>query len=78
MKLTLAEWRRARGISQEKMAEDLGVHINSYTRWEKNPLEIRYGNALTIANILNVSLDDILFVCDTTKNDNFTRKEVKE
>ncbi len=78
MKLTLAEWRRARGISQEKMAEDLGVHLNSYTRWEKNPLEIRYGNALTIANILNVSLDDILFVCDTTKNDNFTRKEVKE
>lgn len=77
MKLTLAEWRRARGISQEKMAEDLGVHLNSYTRWEKNPLEIRYGNALTIANILNVSLDDILFVCDTTKNDNLTRKEVE-
>lgn len=61
MKLTIKEWRRAKEISQEKMADLCGVHINTYRAWEDNPEEIRIGKAVLIANKLNIPLEDILF-----------------
>lgn len=62
MKLSLKEWRRAKGISQEKMAEVCKVHINTYRAWEEKPSEIKLGKAFDIANALNVSIDDIIFL----------------
>lgn len=69
-RLTLEEWRRARNVSQEKMAELCGVHINTYRLWEKSPGEIRIDNAIKIADFLNISLDDIILSANTTKRSN--------
>ena len=61
MKLTLEEWRRAKKISQEQMAELIGVHVNTYRAWEENPGDMRLSKASIIADRLNITLDDILF-----------------
>lgn len=70
MKLSLDAWRRARGVSQETMADVCGVHINTYRRWEENPGEMRYDKALKVVEFLRISLDDILLPLDTTETSN--------
>lgn len=67
MKLSLEAWRKARGKSQDEMANICGVHVNTYRRWEENPGEIRYDKALKIVGVLNIRLDDILLPSDTTE-----------
>lgn len=61
MKLTIKEWRRAKEITQEQMADSIGVHVNTYRAWEDNPEDIRIGKAVSIAEKLGISLEDILF-----------------
>lgn len=68
--LTLEEWRRARNVSQDKMAKLCGVHINTYRLWEKSPGEIRIDNAIKIADFLHISLDDIILSANTTERSN--------
>lgn len=65
--LTLREWRMAKEISQESMAEVCGIHVNTYRNWEKNPKEIPISKAYKIALALGVRMDQILFEANTTK-----------
>lgn len=60
-KLTLKAARMMRGISQEQMANKLSVHRNTYANWEEHPEDISIKNAEAISDILNVSLDRIIF-----------------
>lgn len=64
MKLTIAEWRRLKNISQEDMATSCGVHVNTWRYWEANPGCIKVTNAEVIAEKLGVSLLDIIFTSD--------------
>lgn len=61
MALTLRAWRLAREISQEKMADMLGIHVNTYQNWEKSPENISIGFARKISDILGVSENEIDF-----------------
>lgn len=61
MALSVRQWRLAKEISQSTMADKLGVHINTYISWEKNPERISIGCAKQISEIFDVSLDDIDF-----------------
>lgn len=61
-KFTLPEWRRLRNLSVEKMSELCGVHVNTYRNWERKPSTIKLVKAEMIANILDVSLSDIIFM----------------
>ena len=67
MGLTVKQWRLAKGISQEQMAEKCGVHRNTYASWEENPEDISVKNAKIIANALGESVDLIFFDNDSTK-----------
>lgn len=58
-KLTLRQWRLAREISIDKMAELLGIHPNTYRQWEAEPDQIAIGKAQQISEILRVPLADI-------------------
>lgn len=62
MRLKLCEWRRARGISQEEMAQKLDISKPTYFRWEKDPQNISIHNAERIAAILEVTIYDIIFL----------------
>jgi len=58
-KLTLRQWRLAREISIDKMAQALEIHPNTYAAWEQEPNKIPIGKAITIAEMLEVGLADI-------------------
>ena len=61
MDRTLAEWRRVKKISQEKMAQMLGVHVNTYAAWEKNKARMPVDKAFAAAKVLEVNIDSIIF-----------------
>ena len=61
MQLTIKEWRRARGITQEEMAKLCGVHVNTYRAWEDDPKQIKLEYAIMIADRLGISVSDIIF-----------------
>lgn len=61
MSLTVKQWRRAKDITQEQMAKELGIHVNTYQNWEEAPEKISIEKAVQIANIFNVPFDDVSF-----------------
>lgn len=63
--LTLKEWRRAKGITQQTMADALGVHVNTYAALEKEPERFKVGQAQILSDMLGVALSLIDF--NTTK-----------
>ena len=65
--LTIKQWRAVRGISQDEMATQCGVHRNTYASWESNPQNITISNAMKIAEILKISINDIFFTSNSTK-----------
>lgn len=67
MGLTVKQWRLAKEISQEQMAEKCGVHRNTYAAWEERPEDISIKNAKIIANALGESVDRI-FLTDNLQN----------
>lgn len=60
--MTVRAHRRAREISQEEMAYRLGVHVNTYQNWEKEPEKITIANATRIAEIFGVPVNEIEFL----------------
>lgn len=67
-RMRLDEIRRMRGYSQEYMAQKLGCHRNTYAKMEENPQDITMGQADKLASILNVSVNDIIFLKRTLQN----------
>lgn len=67
MALTVKQWRRAKDITQGQMADMLNVHINTYQKWETEPGKISIENAIKIAEILQIPIDEIIFKVDSSK-----------
>lgn len=59
--LTIKEWRRLKGITQEEMAAACGVHVNTYRSWEEKPEMIKLTNAQKISDRFGVPMGDIIF-----------------
>jgi transcriptional regulator with XRE-family HTH domain len=56
----LRELRSARGLTQTRLAELLGMPARSYNRWERGGHVPHLGMAIKIADILQVSLDELV------------------
>lgn len=67
-RMKLVEIRRMRGYSQEYMANKLGCSRSTYAKMEENPQNITMIQASQIADILNVSTDNIIFLDKTLQN----------
>ena len=67
-RMKLVEIRRMRGFSQEYMANKLGCHRMTYAKMEENPQDITMAQANKLADILNVSVNDIIFLYDILQN----------
>jgi len=52
--------RKKNGISQEKLAEQIGVSRQTISNWELGETSPNSEQLLLLANILNVSLDELL------------------
>lgn len=61
MKFTIKAWRCARGMTQAEFADKCGVHVNTVREWEKNPQSIKVSNAIRVAEVLGITLEDIIF-----------------
>lgn len=59
--MTVRAYRRALEISQESMASMLNVSVGTYQNWEKEPERITIANAVKIASIFGVSMNEIEF-----------------
>lgn len=62
MPMTIRAVRRAKEITKKEMAEACGVHENTYSMWEQAPEKISLKNAQIIAEKLDVSMDDLIFL----------------
>lgn len=60
--LKLIEWRRAKGFSQDKMADAVGMSRSGYALMEKNPESCKMGVAKKICKVLDVEIQDIIFL----------------
>lgn len=67
-RMRLDEIRRARSFSQEYMADKLGCHRNTYAKMEEKPQNITMEVADKIATVLNVSMNDIIFLEPNLQN----------
>ena len=56
----LNEVRKAKGISAQKMADELYINVRGYRRYESGDTTPPLYTALKIADILGVSLDYLL------------------
>ena len=61
LKLTLKEWRRAKGCSITKLANSLDVSFSTIMRWEENAEKMPIGKVVDACEVLGIRLDDILF-----------------
>lgn len=75
MKLTLKQARLLADLTQKEVAEILGVHVQTYMKWERNPEDMSVGTAKQLSKIFNVDFEEIFF----DKESNLIRHEkVKE
>jgi len=58
-KPTIRGLRRAKDISQQAMADKVGIHINTYRRLEKNPENASAKHVAVVAKLLGVTIEEL-------------------
>ena len=56
----LAQLRKQKGLSQEQLAEKLGLSRQAVSKWERAEASPDTDNLICLARIYGVSLDDLL------------------
>jgi transcriptional regulator with XRE-family HTH domain len=59
--------REQAGLSQQQLADRLGLTQRAYAHWERNPVALRPEQLLSLAEALNVSVDDLVGTNGTKK-----------
>ena len=52
--------RQQAGLSQQQLADRLGITQRAYAHWERNPVALRADQLLSLAQALNVSVDELV------------------
>ena len=52
--------REQAGLSQQELAERIGLTQRAYAHWERHPVALRADQLLKLAQALNVSVDDLV------------------
>ncbi|SEQ22446.1 DNA-binding transcriptional regulator, XRE-family HTH domain [Virgibacillus subterraneus] len=66
MELTLKQARQFSDLSQAEIAGMLGVHRQTYMKWERNPDEMPLGKAKEFSIFTKTPLDNIFFIPSST------------
>ena len=53
--------RIGKGLTQQEVADILGVHVTTYAKMEKNPEEVSIKDAKRFADIVGIPATDIFF-----------------
>lgn len=70
MAYTVRQSRMLAGITQNAIAEKLGIHPQTYSKMEKQPDHMTIAQAQRFAQIVGVPLDQIFFGTNLLKVDN--------
>lgn len=68
MMYSLKELRARKGLSQLETAKKLGVSAQTYNAWEADFGMVKARNAIKIANLFGVKVDDIFFDIELENN----------
>lgn len=61
MRLTMKQARVGAEMTQQQVADSLGVHVQTYQRMENNPEDISIKQGKKFADIVGVNFEDIFF-----------------
>ena len=73
----LYELRKQSGISQEELADKIGVSRQAVSKWERAEASPDTDNLILLAKIYNVSLDDIISEEDITEAEKVEKVEAE-
>ena len=59
MKLTMKEWRRAKGYSISRLANELDVSFSTIMRWEENVEKMPIGKVIEACSIYGINIEDV-------------------
>ena len=65
-KITVKAARVNAGLTQEELANKMGVHRSTISSWEINPSIMQIKDAELLCKILNISISKIFFGCNST------------
>ncbi|MDE6148829.1 MAG: helix-turn-helix transcriptional regulator [Ruminococcus sp.] len=74
----LLELRKKSGMSQEELADKLGISRQSISKWERAESSPDTDNLIALAKIYNVSLDEILLGKESALDEEFSKNEQEE
>jgi transcriptional regulator with XRE-family HTH domain len=74
----LAHFRRSKGISQKRLAEELGVTQSAIANWERRSVTLSPEQIATLAKVLEVSLDDLFGTGEVPKESSLPGGRVRE
>ena len=74
MMYSLKELRARKGLSQLETAKKLGVSAQTYNAWEADFGMVKARNAIKIANLFGVKVDDIFFDIELENNSSKNNK----
>ena len=63
-KLTMAAVRKNAGLTQEQMAQKLGMSGGTYSRYENKPYTMQVGAALRFLKIVGAEIGEVDFCTD--------------
>lgn len=61
MLLTMKKSRLLAEKTQRQMAEEMGVHVHTYLKWEKNPDGMTINKAKEFCKIVGADIEEIFF-----------------
>lgn len=61
MQVTMKQARVGADMTQQEVADKLGVHVQTYQRMESHPGDITIKQGKTFAEIVGLKFDDIFF-----------------
>ena len=61
MVVTMKMARIGKNLTQQEVADILGIHVTTYAKMEKNPEEVSIKDAKRFADIVGIPATDIFF-----------------
>jgi len=74
----LAEFRKANKLSQEDLAEKIGVSRQAISKWERSEASPDTDNLILLARLYKISLDELLDIDSTPPNNETTESTQTE
>lgn len=68
MQVTMKQARVGANLTQKNVADELGVHVQTYMRMESHPEDVTIKQGLLFAKIVGLNFEDIFFADGSNLN----------